>query len=52
MTMSNAAKMTAAMLIVTVMASPPTIVSPQFLTRSRNPSLKSSHDESSQGSPR
>ena len=42
----------AAMPIARVIASPPTSVSPQFLTRSRSPSLISSHDELSQGSPR
>ena len=35
-----------------VIASPPASVSPQFLTSWRSPSLTSSHDEPSQGSPR
>ena len=52
MTMSNAANTTAAMPIARVIASPPTSVSPQFLTSRRSPSLTSSHDEPSQGSPR
>ena len=49
---SNAANTTAAMPIATDIASPPTSVSPQFLTRRRSPSLTSSHDEPSQGRPR
>ena len=52
MMMSNAVKMTPAMLIATVIASPPTSVSPQFLRSRRSPSLTSSQDEASQGSPR
>jgi hypothetical protein len=52
MTTSNAANTIAAMPIARVVASPPTSVSPQFLTSRRSPSLTSSHDEPSQGSPR
>ena len=52
MTTSNAANTTAAMPIARVIASPPTSVSPQFLTSRRTPSLTSSHDEPSQGNPR
>ena len=52
MTTSNAANTTAAMPIARVIASPPTSVSPQFLTSRRSPSLTSSHDEPSHGSPR